>query len=141
MANLYPISKFFIFSQVANISYRSLSSLSACWSFGFGGEIFLDTEMKELGRTIPLNTHNRRSLICTPYVCLRHLGEGRSLYGETLSVHTHTHTHTHTHMSSVISYLKQIPSREKSKFIKFDIVDLYPSIHHRLKLLTRALLR
>ena len=40
----------------------------------------------------------------------------------------HTHTHTHTHMSSVIAQFPQIPSKEKSKLIKFDKVDFYPSI-------------
>ena len=29
---------------------------------------------------------------------------------------------------AVISWFTQIPSKEKSKFIKFDIVDFYPSI-------------
>ena len=56
---------------------------------------FLDKEMKEFGRSIQINTLNTRSLIRTPHVCLRHLADGRSPYGET--VHTHTHTHTHTH--------------------------------------------
>ena len=35
-------------------------------------------------------------------------------------------------MSSVISWFKRIPSKEKSKFIKFDIVDFYPSITEEL---------
>ena len=50
---------------------------------------FLDTAMKEIGRSIQINTHNTGSLIYTPYVCLRHLPDGRSLYGET---YTHTLT-------------------------------------------------
>ena len=35
-------------------------------------------------------------------------------------------------VSSVISWFKQIPSKEKSKSIKFDIVDFYPSITEEL---------
>ena len=31
-------------------------------------------------------------------------------------------------ISSVISWFKQVPSKEKSKFIKFDMVDFYRSI-------------
>ena len=34
--------------------------------------------------------------------------------------------------SSVISWFKQIPSKEKSKFIKFDIDHFYPSITEEL---------
>ena len=34
--------------------------------------------------------------------------------------------------SSVISWFKNIPSKEHSKFIKFDIVDFYPSITEEL---------
>ena len=34
--------------------------------------------------------------------------------------------------SSVIAWFKQIPSKEKSKFIKFDIVDFYPLITEEL---------
>ena len=34
--------------------------------------------------------------------------------------------------SSVIGRFQQIPSKEKSKFIKFDIVDFYPSITEEL---------
>ena len=34
--------------------------------------------------------------------------------------------------SSVISWFKQIPSKEKSKFSKFDTVDFYPSIIEEL---------
>ena len=33
---------------------------------------------------------------------------------------------------SVISWFKQIPIKEKNKFIKFDIVDFYPSITEEL---------
>ena len=36
--------------------------------------------------------------------------------------------------SSVISWFKNIPSKEQSKFIKFDIVDFYPSITEELLL-------
>ena len=43
---------------------------------------FLDKEMKEFGKSIQINTHNTRSLIRTPQVCLRHSGDGGSLYGE-----------------------------------------------------------
>ena len=39
--------------------------------------------------------------------------------------------------SSVISWFKDIASKENSKFIKFDIVDFYPSITEQL--LTKAL--
>ena len=57
----------------------------------------LNTEMKKLGRSIQINTQNTRSLICTPHVCLRHLADGRNLYGEIVYTRTDTHTHTHTH--------------------------------------------
>ena len=43
---------------------------------------FLEMEMKELGRNTWKNTHNTRSLIRTPKVCLTHLANRRSLYGE-----------------------------------------------------------
>ena len=33
---------------------------------------FFDTEIKELDRSIQINTHNTRSLIHTSHVCLRH---------------------------------------------------------------------
>ena len=43
---------------------------------------FLEMEMKELGRSTWDDTHNTRSLIRTRQLCLRHLEDGRSLYGE-----------------------------------------------------------
>ena len=43
---------------------------------------FLDTEMKKLDRSIQINTRNTRSLIRTPQVCLKHLADGGTLYGE-----------------------------------------------------------
>ena len=57
----------------------------------------LNTEMKKLGRSIQINTQNTRSLIRTPHVCLRHLADGRDLYGERVYTFTHSHTHTQTH--------------------------------------------
>ena len=45
--------------------------------------------------------------------------------------YTHTHTHTHTRHQQ-LSQFKQIPSKEKSKFIKFDTVDFYPSVTEEL---------
>ena len=67
---------------------------------------FLDTEMKELGRSIHI--HKTRSLIRAPHVSLIHLADRRSLHvGRILThIHTHTHTHTHTHnVNKILSYL------------------------------------
>ena len=57
---------------------------------------FLDTVMKELGRSTKQNIHNTRSLIRAPQVCLRHLADG-SFHGGRIHTHTHTHTHARTH--------------------------------------------
>ena len=43
--------------------------------------IDLEKEMMELGRSTQINIHNTRSLILTPQVCLRHLGDEISLHG------------------------------------------------------------
>ena len=43
---------------------------------------FLDTEMKELGRSTLHNTHNARSLIRTLKYVPDIVADGRSLYGE-----------------------------------------------------------
>ena len=56
-----------------------------------------EIEMKGLGRKHPANTHNKRSLIRTSYVCHRRRAAGRNLQEEDYK-HTHTHTHTHTRM-------------------------------------------
>ena len=42
------------------------------------------------GTWIHINIHNTKSLIHTLHVCLRHLEDGRNLYGE--RVHTHLAT-------------------------------------------------
>ena len=52
---------------------------------------FLDTEIKELGRSTQYNTHNTKVFICTLKYVPDIVADGRSLYGFT----THTHTHTH----------------------------------------------
>ena len=64
----------------------------------------LKTEMKKLGRNIQINTQNTRSLIRTPHVCLRHLADGRNLYGE--RVYTRTLPHTHTQVNNNSKALK-----------------------------------
>ena len=64
---------------------------------------FLDKEMKEFGRSIQINTLNTRSLIRTPHVCLRHLADGRSPYGDTVHTHTHTHTHARKHAPKYVA--------------------------------------
>ena len=43
---------------------------------------FLDTEMKELGRSIQHNTYDARSLIRTPKYVQDVVADGKSLYGE-----------------------------------------------------------
>ena len=58
---------------------------------------FLDTEMKELGRSNQQNIHYTRSLVRAPQVCLRHFAHWRSFHGGTIHTHKYTHTHTHTH--------------------------------------------
>ena len=57
---------------------------------------FLDTEMKNLGRSTQQNIHNTRSVIHAPEVCRRHLAGGRSLDSGRIHRYTHTHTHTQT---------------------------------------------
>ena len=65
---------------------------------------FLEMEMKELGRITWNDTYNITSLIRTPHVYLRHLGDGRSLHGWRLQTHTHTYTpHTQTHTVGAIN--------------------------------------
>ena len=92
----------YIFLQVANISQCFLSSLTACWSFRFWtwNMTFLDTEMKELGRSTQYNTHNTKVFICTLKYVPDIVADGRSLYGFTIHTHTHAHTHTHTHTNT-----------------------------------------
>ena len=46
--------------------------------------------------------------------------------------HTHTHTRTHAHTQEVITWFKSIENKRSSSFIKFDIVDFYPSITKEL---------
>ena len=65
---------------------------------------FLDTEMKELGRSNQQNTHYTRSLVRAPQVCLRHFAHKRSFHGGTLHTHTHTHTYTHIHIQTLWNY-------------------------------------
>ena len=55
-------------------------------------DFFYDTEMKELGRSIQINTHNVRSLIRISHVCLRHLSDERHFYGERVYTDRHTRT-------------------------------------------------
>ena len=68
---------------------------------------FLDTVMKELGRSTKQNIHNTRSLIRAPQVCLKHLADG-SLHGGRIYTHTHTYTRarTHTHTTATKSEIR-----------------------------------
>ena len=80
---------------------------------------FLDTEMKELGRSIQINAHNIRLLIRTPHVCLRHLTDGKSTHTHT-HTHTHSHTNTHTHIfiSNTFICSTFISNKRKAKISK-----------------------
>ena len=68
---------------------------------------FLDTEMKELGRSNQQNIHYTRSLARVPQVCLSHFAHRRSFHDGRIHTHTHTHIHTHTyiykHYGTIIS--------------------------------------
>ena len=61
---------------------------------------FVDSEMKELGRSTQYNTHNTRPLIRTLKYVPDIVADRRSLYGERVQTHKHTHTHTHTHKNT-----------------------------------------
>ena len=58
---------------------------------------FLDTEMKELGRGIQINTHN----IPLMYVSDILQTEETFTVKEYTQTRAHTHTHTHTHAQSL----------------------------------------
>ena len=82
MADLYPISIYIIFSQVANISYRFLSCCRRAGVLSLEMNMtFLEMEMKELGRSTWNDTHNVTLLIRTPQVCIRHFADIRNLHG------------------------------------------------------------
>ena len=74
---------------------------------------FLETKIKELGRSALNNTHNTRSLIRTLTYVPGTVANGRSLYGERVYKHTHipppayTQIYTHT----------QIESKSRSKSV------------------------
>ena len=57
---------------------------------------FLETEMKELGRSTQQNIHNARSLIRAPQE-YRHPTTHTSTHPQPTHTHTHTHTHTQVH--------------------------------------------
>ena len=61
---------------------------------------FLNTEIKKLGRSIQINIHNTRPLNRTPHVCLRHLVDGRRLFGERV--------YTHAHITAVQQYSRHL---------------------------------
>ena len=94
-----------------------------------------DTEMMELVRKHPTNTHKKRSLIWISDLCHRRFAARRNQQVEEYKhththtrarahAHTHTHTHTHTHahtyyskvlddktfLSSAIPFQFQFPS-------------------------------
>ena len=50
----------------------------------------------------------------------------RSLYGE------RKYTHAYTNTQAVITWFKSIENKRSSSFIKFDIVEFYPSITKEL---------
>ena len=58
---------------------------------------FLDTEMKELGRSTQHDTQNTRSLIRTLKYDPDIVADGRNFCGERVLARTHARTHTHTH--------------------------------------------
>ena len=58
---------------------------------------FLDTQMKELGRTIQINTHNTRLIIYTLQVCPRHSCRWmKPLRRKSVSTHRNKHAHSRT---------------------------------------------
>ena len=80
-------------TRIYHINFSPVSELEfRLWRWNM---TFLDTEMKELGRSIHI--HKTRSLIRAPHVCLIHLADRRSLHVGRILTHIHTHTHTHTH--------------------------------------------
>ena len=98
-ADLYPISLYIIFSPGAiyHIVFSPVCQLLECrlWRWNM---TFLETEIKELGRSTWNNTHNKRSLILTPQVSPRHrCRRKKPLRWKSRNTHTHIHTHTHTH--------------------------------------------
>ena len=74
---MFPI--YIVFSPVG--WHAGVSSLEAKYHI-------LDTEMKELSRSIQINTHNTRLFLCTPHLCLSHLASRKSIYGERVYIHT-----------------------------------------------------
>ena len=89
-------------TRIYHINFSPVSELEfRLWRWNM---TFLDTEMKELGRSIHI--HKTRSLIRAPHVCLIHLADRRSLHVGRILTHIHTHTHTHTHnVNKILSYL------------------------------------
>ena len=58
---------------------------------------FLETEVKELGRSSWCNTHNTRLLIRTSQAFPRHhCRQKKPLRWKSINTHVHTRTHTHT---------------------------------------------
>ena len=122
---------------------------------------FSDTEINELGRSTQNNIHNTWSLIrAIKYVAdilqteeaftveeYKHTHTHRHTHTHAhtqthrhTDTHTHTHIHTHTHThkythlraQAVITWFKSIVSKRRSSFIRFYIVDFYPSISEEL---------
>ena len=58
---------------------------------------FLDTEMKELGRSTQQNIYHTILLISTLKYVKDIVTDRKSLYGERVHTHTYKHTHKHTH--------------------------------------------
>ena len=94
---------------------------------------FSDTEINELGRSTQNNIHNTRSLIrAIKYVADILQTEESFTVEEYKHTHTHTHKYTHLRAQAVITWFKSIVSKRRSSFIRFYIVDFYPSISEEL---------
>ena len=77
-------------TRIYHINFSPVSELEfRLWRWNM---TFLDTEMKELGRSTHI--HKTRSLIRAPHVCLIHIADRRSLHVGRILTHIHTHTHT-----------------------------------------------
>ena len=62
---------------------------------------FLDTEMKELCRSIQISTDNTRSLISTP-VYVSDILQTEEAFMVKEYIHTHTYIHTHIHNQQIL---------------------------------------
>ena len=125
MTDLYPISIYIIFLQIAIISYRVLSSFQCLWGWNM---TFSDVEIKELGRK-NLEWYPQHNLI-HPYLssisqtsCRRKKPSRWKSIKTHTHTHTHppthppTHTHTHTHSRSIIVLKAALSKRQPLKMI------------------------